>query len=103
MELRPAPIDSGIVFRRVDLMNGPVDIPAHIDNIVDDRLGSTLGHPCGVRVATVEHLMAALCGCSIDNVLVEIHGPELPVMENTGLLLLSVLWNPRSDVFCFVT
>ena len=84
MELRPAPIDSGIVFRRVDLMNGPVDIPAHVDNVVDDRLGSTLGHPCGVRVATVEHLMAALCGSGIDNVLVEIRGPELPVMDGSA-------------------
>ena len=84
MELQPAPVDCGIVFRRADLLDGPVDIPAHIYNIVDSRLGSTLGHPGGARVATVEHLMAALCGCGIDNALVEIHGPELPVMDGSA-------------------
>ncbi len=84
MELQPAPIDHGIVFRRADLLGGLVDIPAHVDNIVDDRMGSTLGHPNGARVATVEHLMAALCGCGIDNVLVEINGPELPVMDGSA-------------------
>ena len=84
MELQPAPIDHGIVFRRVDLLDGPFDIPAHVDNVVDDRLGTTIGDPAGVRIATIEHLMAALSGCGIDNALVEIHGPEVPVMDGSS-------------------
>ncbi len=84
MELRPAPLDHGIVFRRIDLLNGHVDIPALIDNVVDDRLGTTVASSGGVQVATVEHLMAALCGCGVDNVLIEIHGPEVPAMDGSA-------------------
>ncbi len=84
MELQPAPINHGIVFRRVDLLDGPVEVPAHVDNVVDDRLGTTIGNAAGVRVATIEHLMAALSGCGIDNATVEIHGPEVPVMDGSA-------------------
>ena len=84
MTLRPAPADSGVVFRRVDAAGRGAEIPGHIDYVVDGRLCTTIGSPDGVTVATVEHLMAALRGCNVDNVVVEVDGPELPVMDGSA-------------------
>ncbi len=80
--LRPAPEDSGIVFRRTDLPDRP-EIPAGVENVVDTTLCSTLGLN-GARVATVEHLMAAFAGLSIDNVFVDLEGPEVPIMDGSS-------------------
>src|SRR3954462_15442467 len=70
ISLRPAPPDTGIVFRRVDLPS-PVDIPARAELVSDTRLASCLTHD-GVKVHTVEHLMSALGGLGIDNVYVDL-------------------------------
>ncbi|HJU22062.1 MAG TPA: UDP-3-O-acyl-N-acetylglucosamine deacetylase, partial [Casimicrobiaceae bacterium] len=82
LTLRPAPADSGIVFHRVDLPE-PVDIPAQAVNVGDTRLSSTL-ELHGVSISTVEHLMSALAGLGIDNLHIDVSGPELPVMDGSA-------------------
>src|SRR3954469_18108041 len=77
--LRPASVDSGIVFHRVDLPN-PVTIPAHAVNVGDTRLSSTLALD-GASISTVEHLMSALAGVGVDNLNVDVAGPEPPVLD----------------------
>ncbi|MFQ5766133.1 MAG: UDP-3-O-acyl-N-acetylglucosamine deacetylase [Rhodospirillales bacterium] len=82
MTLKPAEADSGIVFRRTDA--GGAVIPALWDYVVDTRMCTTLGDGDGVTVATVEHLMAALAGCGIDNAVIELDGPEVPIMDGSA-------------------
>ena len=82
LTLRPAPGDTGIVFHRVDLPQ-PVAIPAHAANVGDTRLSSTLGFD-GASISTVEHLMSALAGLGIDNLHVDVAGPELPIMDGSA-------------------
>jgi len=82
MVLRPAPPDSGIVFRRIDLAS-PVDILARAENVGEARLASTLIKD-GVKVHTVEHLMSALAGLGIDNAFVDLDAPELPIMDGSA-------------------
>ena len=61
-----------------------MEIAAHVDNVVDDRMCTTLGDGHGITIATVEHLMAALSGCGIDNLYVEVDGSELPIMDGSA-------------------
>jgi len=82
MTLRPAPADSGIVFVRLD--HGGALIPALYDRVTGTTLGTSLGGSGGIAVGTVEHLMAALWGCEIDNLFVEIDGPEVPAMDGSA-------------------
>ena len=82
MKLRPAPADTGIVFRRIDLAS-PVDIPARAELVGDTRLSSCLIKD-GVRVSTVEHLLSALVSMNIDNVLIELNSPEVPIMDGSA-------------------
>lgn len=82
LTLRPAPINSGIVFRRVDL--DPVaEIAARAENVGDTTLSTTLVRDC-VRVATIEHLMSALCGLGIDNAIIEVDAAEIPIMDGSA-------------------
>ncbi len=82
LTLRPAAPDTGIVFRRVDLPE-PVEIPAAPESVGDTRLSSTLLRG-DVKVGTVEHLMSALAGLGIDNVYVDLAGPEVPIMDGSA-------------------
>lgn len=82
LTLRPAPANSGIVFRRVDLVP-PADIRADAYAVHDTRLSTCL-EAGGARVATVEHLMSALAGLGIDNVVVELSSSELPIMDGSA-------------------
>ena len=82
LALRPAPADTGIVFRRTDLAT-PANIPARATNVGDTRLSSTLKAD-GSSVSTVEHLMSALAGLGIDNLYVDIAGPEVPIMDGSA-------------------
>ena len=82
MTLRPAPPDSGIVFRRSDLAES-VDIPAHAENVGDTMLGTTLVKG-DARVSTVEHLLSAFAGLGIDNAIVEVSAPEVPIMDGSA-------------------
>ncbi len=82
MTLRPAPPDTGIVFRRTDLPE-PVDIKARAENVGDTMLGTTL-HRGEAKIATVEHLLSALAGLGIDNALVEVSAAEVPIMDGSA-------------------
>jgi UDP-3-O-[3-hydroxymyristoyl] N-acetylglucosamine deacetylase len=82
MTLRPAQPDQGIVFRRLDLPQ-PVDIRAAARAVTDTRLCSAL-EGGGAKVATVEHLMSALAGLGIDNLYVDLAGPEVPIMDGSA-------------------
>jgi UDP-3-O-[3-hydroxymyristoyl] N-acetylglucosamine deacetylase len=82
MMLRPAPPDAGVVFHRTDLPKA-VTIAADARNVGDTRLSSTLENN-GARISTVEHLMSALAGLGIDNLHVDIAGPEVPIMDGSA-------------------
>lgn len=80
--LRPAPIDTGVVFRRIDL-ESPVDIPARADAVGETRLSSCLVKG-EAKVYTVEHLMSALGGLGVDNVFIDIDAAEVPIMDGSA-------------------
>ncbi len=82
LTLSPAPIDTGVVFRRVD-STPPVVIPGHPLNVQDTELATSLGKD-GVRISTVEHLMAALAGLGIDNCYVDVSADEVPIMDGSA-------------------
>jgi len=84
LTLRPASADSGIVFRRIDPAGGGAEIRAHWRNVAESQLCTTVSNREGIAVATIEHLMAAFSGAEIDNVLVEIDGPEVPIMDGSA-------------------
>lgn len=82
LTLRPAPVNAGIVFRRVDI-NPPVELPASAMSIGDTRMASVLERD-GVRVSTVEHLMSACAGLGIDNLIVDVTAEEIPIMDGSA-------------------
>jgi len=82
LTLRPAPINTGIIFRRTDL-DEPVDIPAKAEFIGDTSLSTCLVRN-NVRISTVEHLMSALAGMGIDNAFIDVTAPELPIMDGSA-------------------
>ena len=82
MTLRPAAVDTGIVFRRVDLPE-PVEIRACAEKVGDTNMSTTLIQD-GVRVSTVEHLLSALAGLGIDNAYVDLSAPEVPIMDGSA-------------------
>ena len=82
MTLRPAPPNSGITFRRIDL-DTPVDIPADALKVTQTTLGTTLEHQ-QAKVATVEHLLSALAGLGVDNAFVDLTAPEVPIMDGSA-------------------
>ncbi len=83
LTLRPAPVDSGVIFRRVDL-DPPVEIKASPDNVGDTRLSTTLVAANDVRISTVEHLLSAIAGLGIDNTCVDVSAPEVPIMDGSA-------------------
>jgi UDP-3-O-[3-hydroxymyristoyl] N-acetylglucosamine deacetylase len=89
MTLRPADAGTGVVFHRLDL-SPSVSIEAKAGNVVNTRLSTTIGKG-GATVSTIEHLMAALTGCGIDNVHVDIDGPEVPIMDGSAAPFVRVL------------
>lgn len=82
LTLRPAPINTGIIFRRTDL-SPVVEIPASYENVCDTMLCTSLQHE-GAKVATVEHLLSALAGLGIDNAYVDINAAEVPIMDGSA-------------------
>ena len=85
--LKPASANSGILFRRSDLAGGnasDVTIVAHPAAVAGVQLGTRIENAYGVSVSTIEHLMAALAICGIDNVIVDVDGPELPIMDGSA-------------------
>ncbi|MGB0514184.1 MAG: UDP-3-O-acyl-N-acetylglucosamine deacetylase, partial [Wenzhouxiangellaceae bacterium] len=84
MALKPAPVGSGIVFERADLDVSDARVPARRDYVRSTDLGTTLVNEAGASAATVEHLMAALAGLGVDDVIVELDGPEVPAMDGSS-------------------
>ncbi|HWE99414.1 MAG TPA: UDP-3-O-acyl-N-acetylglucosamine deacetylase [Caulobacteraceae bacterium] len=84
IELVPASADTGIVFERTDIGGSRCEIAARAQSVVETRLGTVVANEFGVRVSTVEHLMAALYGLGVDNVRVRIDGPEAPIMDGSA-------------------
>ncbi|MBS0290570.1 MAG: UDP-3-O-acyl-N-acetylglucosamine deacetylase [Proteobacteria bacterium] len=82
LTLKPAPVNTGIVFRRVDC-NPPVEIPARAEYVGDTAFCTTLVKD-GIRIGTVEHLLSALAGLGIDNLIVEVSAPEVPIMDGSA-------------------
>jgi UDP-3-O-[3-hydroxymyristoyl] N-acetylglucosamine deacetylase len=86
----PAPEDEGIAFVRVDL-EGAAPIPARVAEVCETRLGTVIGDANGAKVSTVEHLMASLFALGVDNAVVEVDGPEVPVMDGAALAFVETL------------
>lgn len=84
LTLKPAEENSGLRICRTDLLNGAREIIVNWDSVIDTRLATTVGNDHGSTVSTVEHLVAALAGCEIDNVLIEVDGPEIPIMDGSA-------------------
>jgi len=84
MVVKPASADYGIWFRRTDLDATDTMIAARWDTVVASRLCTLVENASGIRVSTIEHIMAALAGCGIHNALIEIDGPEVPILDGSA-------------------
>ncbi len=82
LTFRPAPVNHGFKFRRIDLTDQPF-IEADVDNVVDTARGTTLSQN-GAKISTTEHALAALVGTEIDNVIIDVDGPEVPIMDGSS-------------------
>ena len=91
MAIRPAPAGAGVWFCRVDVSDRDQMIPARHDAVSDTRLCTVLANPAGVSVSTVEHVMAALAGCGVDNALIDIDGPEIPIMDGSAQVFVDAI------------
>ena len=85
MTLKPADVNTGIIFHRTDPAGQDAYIPAHHDYVVDTRMCTCIGNKDGVKVATIEHLMAAIHAMGITNIMIDIDGPETPVMDGSAV------------------
>jgi len=93
LTLRPAPINTGIVFRRIDLPE-PVDIPVNTQSVCDTRMASTIspgGDPGAPKVNTIEHLMSACAGLGLDNVYIDITAEEVPILDGSSAAFVYLL------------
>lgn len=84
LRICPAAIGAGLSFKRVDVADRDNVIPAKWDHVVDTRLCTVVANKAGVSVGTIEHLMAALAACGVDNAVMEIDGPEVPIMDGSS-------------------
>ena len=84
LHIKPAPIDSGITFVRTDITKGSREIPARWDHVIRTELCTVIGNKAGVEVGTIEHLMAALHAYGVTNAVIEIDGPEVPIMDGSS-------------------
>lgn len=89
MTLLPASDGAGVVFRRTDRSNA--DICARFDAVAETRLGTVIANGAGVKVGVVEHLMAAIAGAEIDDLIVDLDGPEPPILDGNALSYLNLL------------
>jgi UDP-3-O-[3-hydroxymyristoyl] N-acetylglucosamine deacetylase/3-hydroxyacyl-[acyl-carrier-protein] dehydratase len=89
MTFNPAPENHGYKFRRIDVAGAPV-IDADVDNVTDTSRGTTISQN-GASVSTVEHVLAALVGLEVDNVLIDIDGPETPIMDGSSIMFVDAL------------
>jgi len=82
--LHAAGANTGIIFKRLDVPKEQSLVPARYDLVTETKLGTTIRNAAGVGVSTIEHLMAALWGAGIDNVLITLDGPEVPIMDGSS-------------------
>jgi UDP-3-O-[3-hydroxymyristoyl] N-acetylglucosamine deacetylase len=87
VRLKPAPRDTGIIFIRTDK---DIAIKASLSSVADTAFSTTLGYN-GVKIRTVEHLLAALSGLGIDNLIIEVNGPEIPILDGSSAELISII------------
>ena len=84
ISLNPAAADTGIIFQRIDIAEDGSVIPALFDRVCDTCLCTTIANDKGATISTVEHLMAALAGCQVDNAVVAVNGGEIPIMDGSA-------------------
>jgi len=89
--VRPAPADTGVVFVRTDVLDRDNRVPVGALAVCKTQLGTVIGNAAGVTVSTIEHLMASLAMLSLDNVVVELDGPEMPIMDGSALPFVQML------------
>ena len=89
LTFKPAPENFGYKFQRIDLPDQPI-VEADVDNVIDTDRGTTIGKN-GAKISTIEHVLAALAGLEIDNVLMEIDGPEVPIMDGSSRPFIDIL------------
>ena len=100
LTIRPAPAGAGVWFCRVDVTDRDQMVPARFDSVIDTRNCTVVANAEGVRVSTVEHVMAALAGLGVDNALIDVDGPEVPIMDGSakafveGLLSCGLAFQP---------
>jgi UDP-3-O-[3-hydroxymyristoyl] N-acetylglucosamine deacetylase len=82
--LKPAPTNSGVIFVRTDVTQVDNKVYATYNNVCDTTLSTSIKNIAGTQISTIEHLMAAIWGCGIDNIIVEIDGPEVPIMDGSS-------------------
>jgi UDP-3-O-[3-hydroxymyristoyl] N-acetylglucosamine deacetylase len=89
--VRPAPADTGIVYVRTDVTDRDNRVPATGEAVCKTQLGTVIGNAAGVTVSTIEHLMAALAMLGVDNAIVELDGPEMPIMDGSSQPFIQIL------------
>jgi UDP-3-O-[3-hydroxymyristoyl] N-acetylglucosamine deacetylase len=91
LSIRPAPPRTGVVFVRTDVTDRDNRVPVSGEAVVQTRLGTVIGNASGVTVSTIEHLLAAMCALGVDNAVVELDGPEVPIMDGSAAAFVSLL------------
>lgn len=91
VSVRPAPTGAGIVFVRTDIKDRDNRLPVSGEAVCKTQLGTVIGNAAGVTVSTIEHLMAAFAMLGVDNAMVEIDGPEMPIMDGSSLPFVRIL------------
>lgn len=91
VSVKPAAVDTGIVFVRTDITDRDNVVPARGEAVCKTQLGTVIGNATGVTVATIEHLMAALVMLGVDNAVVELDGPEVPIMDGSSAPFVRVI------------
>ena len=97
LDLLPSPPNTGIIFKRIDIEKNNIVIPS-FENVIDTTLCTTLSNENGIKISTVEHLMGALYGLGIDNLVVELNAQELPILDGSAKLFvekISLKINPE--------
>jgi UDP-3-O-[3-hydroxymyristoyl] N-acetylglucosamine deacetylase len=91
VSVRPAPADAGVTFVRTDVTDRDNRVPASGEAVCKTQLGTVIGNADGVTVSTIEHLMAALVMLGIDNAVVELDGPEMPIMDGSAAPFVQII------------
>ena len=90
VELIPASENHGIIFLRTDV-KGDGEIPATYQNVVDTNMCTVIANHKGISISTVEHIMSALWGCEIDNIIIKVDAPEMPIMDGSSQLFVEAI------------